>query len=602
MADKDQNQNLEDSTSLDEDLEEYGVWVKAGPEDVDENEGESLFGLADLDEAEETTLTSEEEDLLADLEESEPEAESEPGDSESIESLDLESDDLSLDDLDLPEPSFEDDLADLSLDQEEPAERQEEPEEATVEGTSDESLDSLLEDEGLDLEGIPGSEQDDFEDLVIEEDEEPAGSEDLPELEYEEEQPTFDAETSLDEIELEEPVFGDEETESIELDGEPLPSPESLEEDFDDISAVEASMTAPVSEPVSAEGQNQSQADGRVLATIEEELASIKTELHQLRAELASFRGGHPEAPEARPIETPLPEEGEEVTGFFDEDEDETIALTGDELDNILNTAEFTEEAGKPSDYEDFDLAADFEDSDILGEGEDLIPDSMEPAEPDVEEHTEVAAVDLDLGGFEHEPDEESPIEEITLEDLEEEAGGAEDFMIGSEDTPALELPDEETFGGDDEDVAALAEMDIESELAGIDELKDEPDTEEISFEAEEIEEDEISAEPADEDAIEIDLSGIDEGEVSEPEELGGETDLIEEEIEEEIVEDIDLPEEAAAESSLPADLKGEIRSVLSYMDQLLEALPEDKIEEFARSEHFEVYKRLFEELGLEQR
>jgi pilus assembly protein FimV len=52
--------------------------------------------------------------------------------------------------------------------------------------------------------------------------------------------------------------------------------------------------------------------------------------------------------------------------------------------------------------------------------------------------------------------------------------------------------------------------------------------------------------------------------------------------------------------AELPEDLKQEIRSVLSYMDQLLEALPDDKIEEFAQSEHFVVYKRLFEELGLE--
>jgi hypothetical protein len=51
--------------------------------------------------------------------------------------------------------------------------------------------------------------------------------------------------------------------------------------------------------------------------------------------------------------------------------------------------------------------------------------------------------------------------------------------------------------------------------------------------------------------------------------------------------------------SSLPLDLKNEIKSVLSYMDQLLESLPEEKIEEFARSEHFEVYKKLFEELGI---
>ena len=45
--------------------------------------------------------------------------------------------------------------------------------------------------------------------------------------------------------------------------------------------------------------------------------------------------------------------------------------------------------------------------------------------------------------------------------------------------------------------------------------------------------------------------------------------------------------------------MKQEIKSVLSYMDQLLENLPEDKITEFAQSEQFETYKKLFVELGL---
>ena len=45
--------------------------------------------------------------------------------------------------------------------------------------------------------------------------------------------------------------------------------------------------------------------------------------------------------------------------------------------------------------------------------------------------------------------------------------------------------------------------------------------------------------------------------------------------------------------------MKQEIKSVLSYMDQLLENLPEDKITEFAKSEQFETYKKLFTELGL---
>ena len=55
----------------------------------------------------------------------------------------------------------------------------------------------------------------------------------------------------------------------------------------------------------------------------------------------------------------------------------------------------------------------------------------------------------------------------------------------------------------------------------------------------------------------------------------------------------------ASNENALSGDLKTEIKSVLSYMDKLLENLPEDKIAEFAQSEQFETYKKLFKELGL---
>ena len=49
----------------------------------------------------------------------------------------------------------------------------------------------------------------------------------------------------------------------------------------------------------------------------------------------------------------------------------------------------------------------------------------------------------------------------------------------------------------------------------------------------------------------------------------------------------------------MPDNIKTEIKSVLLYLDQLLESLPESKIEEFAKSDHFKTYKKLFEELGL---
>jgi hypothetical protein len=51
--------------------------------------------------------------------------------------------------------------------------------------------------------------------------------------------------------------------------------------------------------------------------------------------------------------------------------------------------------------------------------------------------------------------------------------------------------------------------------------------------------------------------------------------------------------------SGLPGNFRQELKNVLSYMDQLLESLPEDKIEEFARSEYFDTYKKLFKDLGL---
>lgn len=59
------------------------------------------------------------------------------------------------------------------------------------------------------------------------------------------------------------------------------------------------------------------------------------------------------------------------------------------------------------------------------------------------------------------------------------------------------------------------------------------------------------------------------------------------------------VEDSASEKTSISKNLKSEIVSVLSYMDQLLENLPEDKITEFAKSEHFVTYKKLFDELGL---
>jgi hypothetical protein len=80
----------------------------------------------------------------------------------------------------------------------------------------------------------------------------------------------------------------------------------------------------------------------------------------------------------------------------------------------------------------------------------------------------------------------------------------------------------------------------------------------------------------------------------------GDDLDLVEKEFEEPGEEEepsIEAPEPES--TAIPSHLKQELKTVLSYMDHLLESLPDDKIEEFARSEHFNTYKKLFKELGL---
>lgn len=45
--------------------------------------------------------------------------------------------------------------------------------------------------------------------------------------------------------------------------------------------------------------------------------------------------------------------------------------------------------------------------------------------------------------------------------------------------------------------------------------------------------------------------------------------------------------------------VREDVRAVLAYLDQLLDALPPEKVKEFAQSEHFATYKKLFREFGL---
>jgi pilus assembly protein FimV len=411
------------------------------------------------------------------------------------------------------------------------------------------------------------------------------------------------------------------------------------EEHFDDLQALEDELAS-----VTSSAGGASEADGHsaeILARIEEELRSIRTDLTELKRQLAGLRrpGAEPKGEAA----------GAEAAGtFFDEDEDETIALTGDELDNILNTAEITEEAAEtPALGEESpaletlaepDLKAPAAQEDILSyETPILEEDRLAPAEEEAEEVLDELSV---------EPDEEAGTpSDLAVDLVLEESPAAARAKAPRGTGPASEpvetlaeleldaLPEIELAeeGGEpaemEADLEPVGELEADSEEPAeeVEELGEEPasqvDLDALAIEneepvqaiplveAEDLEIGElepVADEPAEQKDKEIEIAFEAEPPMpARPQAASNES--LEELLEVEEVPAIEPTPPAApaaksaraGASTVPDDLKDEIRAVLKYMDHLLEALPEDKIQEFASSDYFVMYKKLFEDLGL---
>lgn len=467
-------------------------------------------------------------------------------------------------------------------------------------------------------------------------------------------------------------------------DAAPASNPQSINDGFDDVSAVERELSAPPSGTASSRTTPKPDLSTEILLKIADELSSIRGELISLKTQIGDvMKSAEPAAKRAAEA---APDEGEEsgpTGGFFDDEEDETIALTGDELDNILNTADFTEEiaeAEEPLDLESEILppeSSSLESGSLLDET--LLPESgdyssvasgdpaRQEAKPAIEEVRIGQADSVDEIGLESlEPETEvlslvveegvkpmtpAPDDTSYLEGIDAgmELGGA---PLGDE--PLVE-PDLSEFDLEPEELEPRPEIDEELPLAseqnssseeltlGIEAgpgyaaeesvveaefLEPVPEVEEPNFSEINLHEEGIeslsSSEPSELEEIDaFSDSGLSAAFPSEPPAPRGrdlpldeEEDLVLE-AEEETVPDLapsrppagaapphDAPAAAkqAAEPSAGGDgdrLKSEIRSVLSYLDKLLDSLPEDKIEEFANSEYFDTYKKLFEELGL---
>ena len=461
------------------------------------------------------------------------------------------------------------------------------------------------------------------------------------------------------------------------------------EEHFDDLAALETELA---SVGASARGAPASSApSARTLSRIEDELRSIRADLTQLRTELSGLRGKAGAEPVAARTHA------ESTGGFFDEDEDETIALTGDELDNILNTAEVTEEsaeaageapaeelsplgieAGPKDDIlgydtpdvssaarapsaEEIELA-----EEVQAEDETLVlsEEALLPGEDEGSAELEELPSELVLDDLGVEKDAESPKPEEALEEIPELEGTS--TGQGSQDNGSDETIDLETLDIGEEpkiidavpeqvdDLEAVVDaepvLDEEPTAAAAassadDVLSDDVDLEALAAEAAELEDEAPLGPPRAAKTREAPVQDVEpaaaveeieipfEAEHTRPspdvdaeleqildtEEVVGQPASMNEESAENVEEAEEAEEAEAAEEpphaapaakgssasgpaaggAIPDTLKDEIRTVLKYMDHLLEALPDDKIQEFASSDYFVMYKKLFEDLGL---
>lgn len=405
--------------------------------------------------------------------------------------------------------------------------------------------------------------------------------------------------------------------------------------------------------------QNLSQnvESSNLLEKIAAEISNLRSEITNLRTEFNSFKV----TPTQETSEEDISSDDNETSGFFsDDNEDETIALSGDELNNILNNADFTTEEAEE------ELVEDISDETVTKTEEDAVinplGDATELTDSDIDTMDEYEdssfADDSEVSNFANEDLQEPELEDLQMDNnFEEEEDLSEEIDV-PKDEEVYEEPEtndfiesinaedpsisdtltedrlkylEDSFEDSVDENEEKLDVEILDENENViedstDEIENELSTEEAEVsDIIEIENEEDESDESNEPTEDVFNSSQWDNDVTEPtEDNNAETEsIVEDEIPEEIIEDtendivepvfeneqteetVDTPSECAeniakpTSSSPTAKIQDDIKSVLVYMDQLLENLPEDKIEEFAKSEHFDTYKKLFNDLGI---
>lgn len=380
-----------------------------------------------------------------------------------------------------------------------------------------------------------------------------------------------------------------------------------LENDDEKVAEVADSITAPILDEGELETEKPSTQMTAIFSQIVTELSSLKDEIASLKNEFETLKN------EKQPENLKLESNDSGNEGFFsNSDEDDTIALSKDEMDNILNTADIAQAEKTEEIQENISEPEELSSEEPEFEEEPEATDETENLFGSADDVADISDEDIlsdDDFAMEFENAQPENIEEPTLDDVDytniskendlpEEISVPknDDILVESSPTDLLETKDSENESENssdsfDEDPFELSSVEpsISETLTDekLDYLSKTPEEAEQNVNSEEVlelpesEETENAKETETAEEVETEKTEATQENISEPEELSSE--------EPETKESKDISD----------DLKTEIKSVLSYMDQLLENLPENKIAEFAQSEQFDTYKKLFKELGL---
>ncbi|EMO39172.1 hypothetical protein LEP1GSC186_2759 [Leptospira noguchii serovar Autumnalis str. ZUN142] len=344
---------------------------------------------------------------------------------------------------------------------------------------------------------------------------------------------------------------------------------------------------------------------------------------------------------------------------FLDEleEEDAPIALSGNELDNILNTSSGASDDDLPDfithiEDEDFSLPVEQDSNLLSSEFEDSEEEKISFPEHELEEiGSSPVLLEEDSLSFEDFELPTNDLEVLENSTLEEDEDANEPIALSDEELGNLLASENEESAALSEEPSDLSEaVDFDSPSSELSEIsleeEDEDANEPVALSLDELDhiltdeneepaalsEDEfgsnISEVEEEEDLSEIlgelppvsDLDAFDsiDEDVSKEEEVSKIVPTLESVKDQEMV--IVLDEYADEEESSPIEelrktpdqteaitgqlsgdvpSKDEMKRIMTYLDELLGNLPDDLIREFSRSDYFELYKKLMKQIGV---